>query len=195
MTDGLRFGYGQTVGLMGGSFDPAHAGHVHTAVVARKRLGLDHVVWLVSPQNPLKVASSPLSQRLASARALAPRRDQVSDFESRHHCHYSIETIKALKARYKGVNFVFIMGSDVFADLHKWRAWREVMHLVPMAIVSRPPHVIKARTSRPALQFRSYQSQAHSALALARSKPPAWIMLDAPLNRDSSTQIRQSLSI
>ncbi len=116
------------VGLYGGSFDPAHAGHLHVARTALKRLGLDRVVWLVSPGNPLKsTAPADLARRMASARALAREpRMTVSDAETRLGVRYTIDTVRALKARYPGVRFVWIMGADSLLGFHRWRGWTEL---------------------------------------------------------------------
>ena len=86
LRDGLILTPGMKVGLFGGSFNPAHDGHAHVAETAMQRLDLDRVVWLVSPQNPLKDArqTAPLAERMASARAFAGSpRMIVSDFETR----------------------------------------------------------------------------------------------------------------
>ena len=115
----LGLSAGMRIGLFGGSFDPAHEGHAHVAETALKRLGLDRVIWLVSPGNPLKPrAPAELARRMASARAFAKGpRMVVSDAESRLGVRYTIDTIRALKARSPGVCFVWIMGADSLEGL------------------------------------------------------------------------------
>jgi nicotinate-nucleotide adenylyltransferase len=141
---------GMKIGLFGGSFDPAHEGHAHVAETALKRLGLDRVWWLVSPQNPLKAKSSPLAQRLASARAHAHGHAMVvTDLEQRLGCAFTYQTLRALKRRYPGVDFVLIIGADNLASFKKWRRWREVATSVPVAVVSRPGVGARARLSAP----------------------------------------------
>src|SRR5262245_50826568 len=126
---------GMRVGLFGGSFDPAHEGHAHVAETALKRLGLDRVWWLVSPQNPLKPKSSPFEQRLASAQTHAHGSKMVvTDIEQRLGCAYTYETLRELKRLYPGVDFVLVMGADNLANFRKWRNWREVAKALPVAI-------------------------------------------------------------
>ena len=140
MRRGLPLAYpGMRIGLFGGSFDPAHAGHAHVAETALKRLNLDRVWWLVSPQNPLKAKSSPFEARMNSAQAQAGGgRMLVTDFEQRFGCAYTYQTIRKLKQLYPGVQFTLIMGADNLANFRKWRKWQEVAEAVPVAVVSRP---------------------------------------------------------
>ena len=122
------------VGLLGGSFNPAHEGHAHVAETAMARLGLDKVIWLVSPQNPLKSAheTAPLKARMASARRMAHSRSMiVSDAETRIGAQYTLDTLRVLKARFPGVHFVWLMGADNLASFHRWKGWVEIMNEVP----------------------------------------------------------------
>ena len=124
---------GMRIGLFGGSFDPAHEGHRHVAETALKRLDLDRVWWLVAPQNPLKAKSSPFEARLKSAQqqALGPAM-VVTDLEQRLSAGYTFQTLRALKRRCPGVNFVWIMGSDNLASFHHWQRWQDIAALVPI---------------------------------------------------------------
>src|SRR5688572_9899471 len=140
MKRGLPLAYpGMKIGLFGGSFDPAHEGHAHVAETALKRLGLDRVWWIVSPQNPLKPKSSPFAKRMQSAQTHAHGSKMlVTDIEQRLGCAYTYETLRALKQLYPGVSFSLIMGADNLAHFRKWRNWREVADSVPVVVVSRP---------------------------------------------------------
>ncbi len=182
------------VGLFGGSFDPAHEGHAHVAETALKRLGLDRVIWLVSPGNPLKPrAPADLARRMASAHALAAGpRMVVSDAESRLGVRYTIDTIRALKARYPGVCFVWIMGADSLKDLHRWRGWTELMAEIPMAIVARPGSAIRGRLAPAARRYAHARLPSGAATRLACHRAPAWTFLRAPWNYASSTALRRS---
>jgi nicotinate-nucleotide adenylyltransferase len=136
------------VGLFGGSFNPAHSGHAHVAETAKKRLRLDRVIWLVTPQNPLKSAQDavPLANRLSSARAVAKGPSMiVSDAETRMDAQYTLDTLRVLKARFPGVHFVWIMGADNLAGFHHWRGWVEIMRCLPVAVVARPDALHKSR--------------------------------------------------
>jgi len=170
MRRGLPRAYpGMKIGLFGGSFDPAHEGHAHVAETALKRLDLDKVWWLVSPQNPLKAQSSAIDKRLASARdqARAPQM-VVTDLESRLGCRYTYQTLRALKRLYPGISFFLVMGADNLATFRRWRNWREVAKAVPVVVVSRPGTRASERLSA----------------------PKDWIFLNARHHRQSSTAIR-----
>ena len=193
----LRLGFelkpGMRVGLYGGSFNPAHEGHAHVAETARRRLQLDRVIWLVSPQNPLKAAheTAPLETRVAAARAIARGRSMiVSDAETRLGSQYTIDTIQALKARFPGVDFVWIMGADSLASFHRWRGWTQIMAQVPVAVVSRPWISLKSRSSPAARRFASARVSLLEAKLLPGAKPPRWVFLTGPLNFQSSTALR-----
>jgi nicotinate-nucleotide adenylyltransferase len=174
MRQGLPLAYpGMKIGLFGGSFDPAHEGHAHVAETALKRLGLDKVWWLVSPQNPLKAESS----RLASAReqARAPQME-VTDLERRLGCRYTYQTLRALKQLYPGVSFFLVMGADNLAGFRRWRNWREVAQAVPVVIVSRPGTSPRQRLSAPKhWTFLNARHHRHSSTAIraARRRPVA----------------------
>ncbi len=186
---GFPFARGMRVGLFGGSFNPAHGGHAHVAETALIRLGLDKVVWLVSPQNPLKGAPDALEMRMKGARAQAFGPSMaVSGAEARLGSPYSLDTVRALKARYPGVDFVWVMGADSLADFHRWRGWAQIFRELPVAVVARPGFGLKALTSPAAKRF----AQARVAPgALLSARPPAWAWLAAPLNFASSTAIRE----
>jgi len=184
------------VGLFGGSFNPAHEGHAHVAETARRRLKLDRVIWLVSPQNPLKSAheTADLAERMAGARALAHGRDMiVSDTESRLGSAYTIDTVRALKARFPAVKFVWIMGADSLASFHRWRGWTQIMREIPVAVVSRPWISLKSRFSPAARRFARFRRPSAQAATLPGSRPPAWVFLRGPLNFQSSTALRERL--
>ena len=181
------------VGLYGGSFNPAHEGHAHVAETARRRLQLDRVIWLVSPQNPLKTSheTAGLAERLASARALARGPGMiVSDVETRLGSAFTIDTVRALKRRFPGVKFVWIMGADSLATFHRWRGWTQIMREVPVAVVSRPWISLKSRFSPAAIRFAHFRRRATEAAILADLKPPAWVFLFGRFNFQSSTALR-----
>jgi len=197
LRDGLDLSPGMAVGLFGGSFNPAHDGHAHVAETAMRRLGLDRVVWLVSPQNPLKGAddTAPLAERMASARAAAALAASglsmvVSDFETRAGTQWTVDTLRALTARHPGVRFVWLMGSDNLASFHKWRGWTDIMRMMPMAVIARPGSLHQSRTSPAAARFAAARVPAARARLLPDLEAPAWTWLTAPLNPRSSTAIR-----
>ncbi len=184
------------VGLYGGSFNPAHEGHAHVAETAKRRLRLDRVIWLVSPQNPLKARheTADLSDRMIGAAALATGPGMiVSNVETRLGSAYTIDTIRALKQRFPGVKFVWIMGADSLASFHRWRGWTQIIREVPVAVVSRPWISLKSRFSPAALRFARYRRRPSEASLLADMTPPAWIFLFGRFNFQSSTALRERL--
>jgi nicotinate-nucleotide adenylyltransferase len=185
---------GMRVGLFGGSFDPAHEGHAHVAETARRRLGLDRVVWLVSPQNPLKRGRPPasLADRMAGARRVARGPASiVSDIEARIGSVFTVDTLHLLKARHRGVHFVWIMGSDSLANFHLWRGWRTIFREVPVAVVARPQALMKSRLAPAARRFAHRRWPERAARLLPLAPPPAWTFLNGRLHYASSTALRR----
>jgi nicotinate-nucleotide adenylyltransferase len=183
------------IGLFGGSFNPPHKGHVGASLIALKRLNLDRVWWLISPQNPLKRtdATPPLETRLAAARALiTDPRIIATDIEARLGTRFTIDTIRALKARYPAVHFVFIMGADNWRALPRWKRWDQIMRLVPIAIVARPGYGLGALSAKPALCYGNRRVPVERAMRLVTARPPAWTFLYGPLDPTSSTALRKS---
>jgi nicotinate-nucleotide adenylyltransferase len=195
---GLRLGFdlepGMRVGLFGGSFNPAHEGHAHVAETAKRRMNLDRVIWLVSPQNPLKPAheTADLAERMEGARRYAQGRGMiVSDAESRLGSQYTIDTVRALKARFPGVKFVWVMGADSLASFHRWRGWTQIMREIPVAVVSRPWISLKSRFSPAAIRFRRFRRASAEAPGLPNARAPAWVFLRGRFNFQSSTALRE----
>ena len=178
---------GMKIGLFGGSFDPAHSGHLHTAHTAMTRLGLDQVWWLVTPQNPLKPKSAPLAGRMASVKKLIRGRRMIAtDIETRLGTQFSADTLDALRRRYPGVRFVWIMGADNIAGFHRWRRWREIFGALPIAIVARGG---AALTGPAFAQFAATRRPPDRALP--GTPAPAWTFLMARLDPASSTALRR----
>lgn len=149
----------RTIGLLGGSFNPAHSGHLHITLHALKALGLDEVWWLVSPKNPLKDAASLASyeQRLASARAVAEGHPhiRVLDIERRLRTRYTYQTVAALQGRFSGANFVWMMGADNLAQFHRWKRWVSVLSSVAVVVFDRAPYSHRSLRSKAALRARA----------------------------------------
>lgn len=183
---------GQVIGLLGGSFDPAHPGHAHITREALKRFGLDRVWWLVSPGNPLKSRGpAPLATRMAAARKVMDHpRVTVTDIEARIGTRYTAETLARLQAIYPGARFVWLMGADNLAQFHRWQDWEEIMHRVPVGVLARPGDRIAARMSKAARIYRDARLHGQAAAQLGRAVAPAWTFLNMPMTPESSTAIR-----
>lgn len=183
---------GQVIGLLGGSFDPAHQGHVHITHEALKRFGLDRVWWLVSPGNPLKEKGpAPLSQRLIRARSVMQHpRVEITDIETRLGTRYTAQTLAGLRRLYPKVRFVWLMGADNMAQFHLWQDWRGIIESVPIGVLARPGQRISARMSRAAGLYAPYRIPGRFGHALARATAPAWCFVNVPMNAASSSAIR-----
>ncbi|WP_336488175.1 nicotinate-nucleotide adenylyltransferase [Methylobacterium nigriterrae] len=184
---------GQRIGLYGGSFNPAHLGHRHVSLTALRRLGLDRIWWLVTPGNPLKDRGllAPLAARAALAREVAADpRIAVTAFEAEIGARFTRETLRYLRARRPGVRFVWIMGADSLASFHRWRGFREIAGLMPIAIVDRPGFTLPAPGAPAARALARYRVPERDALQLATMTPPAWIFLHGPRSPMSSTALR-----
>jgi nicotinate-nucleotide adenylyltransferase len=177
---------------LGGSFDPAHQGHVHITREALKRFDLDRVWWLVSPGNPMKAQGpAPLAQRMRRAKAMMRHsRVDVTDVEARLGTRYTAETLQTLQRRYPGVRFVWLMGADNLAQFHRWQRWRQIAASVPLGVLARPGDRISARMSPTARVLARARLAASASHLLGRADPPAWCFVNVPLVAQSSTEIR-----
>jgi nicotinate-nucleotide adenylyltransferase len=187
------FGRGQRIGLFGGSFNPAHYGHYMVAHYALKRLQLDWVWWLVSPQNPLKDPgeTGEYDQRLNFTRHIARHpRFVVTDVERQINSRNTAETLLALGQAMKQAHFIWIMGADSFANLHRWHHWTDIAEALPLAFLARPGYSVRALSGRAALRYAACRVKTGEAAKLVTQKTPAWVFLPMPLRPESSTAIR-----
>jgi len=186
-------GPGMRIGLLGGSFNPAHEAHRAISLLAMKKLRLDRLWWLVTPGNPLKDvrALPPIEERIKTAIKVAdhPRID-VTGFEAAIGTKYSCDTIAWLLREAPATNFVWVMGADNLKDFHRWRNWREIFMMVPIAVVDRGGLSLKAASGAAAVSFARARLPENRALSLPGSVPPAWVYLHGVKSDLSSTQIR-----
>ena len=197
MTGERVSGMAQRIGILGGSFNPAHRGHLDISLKALRQLGLDQVWWLVSPQNPLKSADgmAPFAERLAAARRMARNpRIRVTDLEQRLGSRYTAESLKLLRRRFPETRFVWLMGADNLAQIAQWRDWQQIFHLVPIAVFARPSYCFKALAAKAARRFARYRLKEGAGRRLATSEPPAWLFVHGRLNPISATEIRRRRS-
>jgi len=192
--DLIRLRNRQKIGLLGGSFNPAHEGHRAISLEALRRLDLDQVWWLVSPQNPLKSTRemASLDDRLASARTIADNHPKliVTDLEQRLGTRYSVDTISKL-SRTKRADFVWLIGSDNLVQLPKWRSWRTLLNLAPIAVFDREPYSYSALAGWVARAYAAHRVRVRDAAGLVRADPPAWVYFRLRRHRISSTAIRR----
>lgn len=195
MKHGLPLGLpGMKIGLLGGSFDPAHDGHVNITEIAMRTFHLDRVWWLVTPGNPLKARGpAPIDQRIAGARKLlSDPRVEVTDIESRLNTRMTADTIQALQKIYPGVRFVWLMGSDNLVQFDKWDRWQEIAETIPIGVMARPGSRLAARNSVAANMLQRWRLPVREASTLALRNPPAWVLINLPMSKLSSTALRQA---
>ena len=180
------------VGLLGGSFNPAHEGHRYVSTEALKRLALDQVWWLVSPQNPLKARAgmAPLTSRVARARLVAAHpRIKVLPLESRLNTRYTVDTLRRVTA-WRDHAFVWLIGADNLAQLPRWRQWRQVLAACPVAVFERHPYSYRALAGPAATAFAARRLDERDAPALAGTEPPAWVFMRLRPHPASATALR-----
>ena len=192
----------QRIGLLGGSFNPAHAGHRHVAEIARRALRLDQVWLLVSPGNPLKprAGMAPFVQRLAGAREIAESRPWLvaTDLEARLGTRFTVDTLAALHRLFPRAQFVLLIGADNLAQLPHWRRWTALARDTPIAVLPRPGWTRRGLSGQAALRLRRHRrppgallSAAQSATGGASNHAP-WCFVPAAENPQSATAIREA---
>jgi len=181
------------IGLLGGSFNPAHEGHVEISLAALDILALDQIWWMVSPGNPLKSEydMATYEERFASAQTMASDpRISVSDIEVKLGTKYTIDTLEKIKVKNPSDHFIWLMGADNLVQFDQWKNWRKIADTVPFAIFNRPSYskqCLKSVAAKTLEAFRVPMEQSHSLYSL---KPPAWIFYELSDNPLSSTKIR-----
>ena len=183
------------IGLLGGSFNPAHSGHRAISLAAIRALGLDEVWWLVSPGNPLKEDKdmAPYAVRLASARAMARRAPiRPSDIEARLGARYTVDTLAKLVRRYPKARFIWLMGGDNLAQFHRWKGWRRIAREVPIAVIARPGYDHAAHAAAAMGWLRRFVRPAHQAKNWTKWRLPALVLLRFRPDTTSATSLRQA---
>ncbi|MEK9794405.1 MAG: nicotinate-nucleotide adenylyltransferase [Hyphomicrobiales bacterium] len=185
----------QKIGILGGSFNPAHEGHLSISKIALQRLNLDVVWWIISPRNPLKKYDIlyDFEERVSSAeKVIDTNHISISKLEKDAQIKYTIGTVEYLNTRYFGTKFIWIMGADNLKDFHRWREWDKLALTVPIAIIDRPSSSLDVTSSLFANKYRKYRVDEADAQNLADKKKPAWVFLHSKLNDQSSSQLRNS---
>ena len=183
---------GQVIGLLGGSFDPAHDGHVAITRAALARFALDRVWWMVSPGNPLKPQGpAPLGERIVAARALIDDpRVTVTGVEALLGTRHTARTLLALARRYPRVRFVWLMGADNLRQFHRWQDWQAIANRVAIGVLARPGQPAPAGLSPAARAMARARLPERQSRALAHSAVPRWCFVTLPLSDASSSAIR-----
>ena len=181
------------IGLLGGSFNPAHQGHLAISLAALEVLKLDRVVWLVSPQNPLKARTdlADYSERLEQARKIADHpKIWISDFEARKGLTYTFDAVALLKRCYPRTRFVLLIGADNLAQLPRWKNWTRLFAMIPVAVLARPGYDRSALAAKAAHRYARARLPVRAAATLAGRKPPAWVFISTTHRDESASAIR-----
>jgi nicotinate-nucleotide adenylyltransferase len=181
------------IGILGGSFNPAHQGHREISLAALTLLNLDEVWWMVSPQNPLKPVDgmAPLATRVAAARKVARHpRIKVTDIEARLGTRYTADTLRKLCETRRDCRFVWLMGADNLVQIADWKDWTQIFHLLPIAVFDRPSYTYRAMAAQAARRFQAFRQREQAAGRLAITPAPAWTFIHHRLNPISATEIR-----
>ena len=184
---------GLTIGLLGGSFDPPHEGHVHITKLALKFFNLSKIWWLVCPENPIKsVTPSDVNSRfLASKKIMKHPSVVITDLEKKFKTKYTFQTLIKLKKLYPSTKFVWLMGADNLINFHHWKNWDWIMKNIPVGVLARPEEQIKAGLSRTAIKFGNYRLPKEKSIILSNYIPPVWTLSTGPMRNISSTEIRK----
>ena len=185
----------QKIGLLGGSFNPAHHGHLSISKIALRRLGLNQIWWIVSPRNPLKEYDFlyDFEERVFSARKIINTNNiSISKLELNAQIKYTIGTLEYLRTRYHRSRFVWIMGADNLNQFHLWKEWEKIIKLMPIAIIDRPSSSLNVTSSVFANKYRAYRIDEADSSQLIYYKKPAWVFMHTKLNYQSSSQLRNS---
>lgn len=185
----------RVIGLLGGSFNPAHAGHLHISNYALNKLKLDEIWWLVSPQNPLKSTDdmADYDERFKSAISITKynRRILISDIEKKLGTNYTYQTLSQIKKRYKGTNFVWLMGADNLAGFHKWQHWQRILELMPIIVFDRSPYSFTSLASKTYQRMLLFlQNNNHN---VRTATTPSLHFIHLRRDPHSSTNLRKTL--
>jgi nicotinate-nucleotide adenylyltransferase len=184
---------GRRIGLLGGSFNPAHEGHRHISMEALKKLDLDAVWWLVSPQNPLKPARGMAPQAARVSRAAEVDAHPAifpTAIESRFGSRYTIDTLKQLCAFHPRARFIWLMGGDSLADFHRWKDWQQIARLMPIAVLPRPGYEHGCWSTPAAGWFGKWRKPRAASRRWHNWRTPALVIVALPLDSHSATALR-----
>tara|TARA_Y100000590_G_scaffold364139_1_gene422238 strand:- start:1778 stop:2407 length:630 start_codon:yes stop_codon:yes gene_type:complete len=185
----------QKIGILGGSFNPAHDGHIEISNHAIKKFDLDFIWWVISPKNPLKTYDRlyDFNERLDKAKSIVHNNKIiVTEIEQKIGSQYTIGTINYLTKKHPNTKFIWIMGADNAKDFHLWKKWESILGMLPIAIIDRPRSSLDVTSSLFAIKHKKYRIDEADSQMVFKIKKPSWVYLHNKLNDSSSTKIRSN---
>ena len=181
------------IGLLGGSFDPPHKGHMYISLEAKKLLQLDEVWWLVTPQNPLKISKpATYEERIKNCKKISKKKPIIiKEIEKKIDSQYTYETLDYLLNVYTNIKFFWLMGADNLINFHKWQKWRQIFREISVVVFKRHGYNIRALKSIAYKSFSNYKIISVSHNENQFIKLPSWVWINNKEIRISSTEIRQ----
>ena len=186
------------IGVLGGSFNPAHEGHIHISNIALKEFKLDEVWWLVSPQNPLKTnfTTTNLKKRINYAKQISNGyKIRVEDLESKFKTNLTSKTLKIILERYKGTKFIWLMGADNLKEINRWFNWKNIFNTMPIAVFDRGVYSYTIINSIAGKRYFSKLHKRKNSLSIFNKPLPSWKFIHNIKNPTSSTYIRKLMKI
>tara|TARA_Y100001970_G_scaffold283886_1_gene400077 strand:+ start:3786 stop:4403 length:618 start_codon:yes stop_codon:yes gene_type:complete len=181
------------IGILGGSFNPAHEGHLYISNIALKIFRLDEVWWLVSPQNPLKTTliKNNVKVRIKHAKSISNRyKIRVGDLETKFNTNLTAKTLKIIVKRYAGTKFIWLMGADNLKEIDKWFNWKSIFNTMPIAVFDRGVYSYSIINSIAGKRYFSKLHKRKNSKSIFNTRPPSWQFIHNCKNPISSTNIR-----
>ena len=187
-----RIGYRRPVGLLGGSFNPPHLGHVHISRVSLRMFDLGQIYWVYTNKNPLKkVGPSSFDDRVEKTKKLVKLPNiKLSPIEIRQNFHYSFQLLNFIQKRHRHIKFIWVMGEDNIIQFHLWKNWQWVARYVRIAVIARGKNRSLVNSSTFAQKYRTFRLKSSQSVQLQFFKPPVWCIVDSKKVNISSTDLR-----
>ena len=181
------------IGLLGGSFDPPHRGHLHISLEAKKIFQLNEIWWLVTPQNPLKILKpTAYNERVSNCKKITKGKPIIiKEIEKKINSKYTYQTLYYLQSHYFNIKFFWLMGADNLINFHKWQKWRKIFKEISIVVFKRHGYNNKALRSIANKTFSNYQIISNTLNKNQFNKLPSWVWINNKEIKISSTEIRQ----
>ena len=187
-----RIGYRRPVGILGGSFNPPHLGHVHISKVSLRMFDLGQIYWVYTKKNPLKkVSPSSFDDRVEKTKKLVKSPNiKFSPIEIRQNFHYSFQLLNFIQKRHRHLKFIWVMGEDNIIQFHLWKNWQWIANNVKIAVIARGNNRSLVNSSPFAIKYRDYRLKGRQSAQLQYLKPPIWCIVESKKINISSTDLR-----